>query len=119
MNYFLRDILAHMGVCTATGKIKVELQARFDELKEKWIVESCHISSVDQMISFDSYQEIIRMGWDAVPLLLRELDTPEPNHWFYALRIITGEDPIPKVDRGRIKKMAEHWLQWGRQRSFV
>ncbi|NJJ41556.1 phage holin, LLH family [Paenibacillus apii] len=42
-----------------------------------------------------------------------------PGHWFYALKIITGEDPVKKTDVGRVKKMAESWLEWGRERRVL
>ncbi len=31
------------------------------------------------------------------------------GYWFWALKAITGEDPVPAADRD----MTQHWLQWG------
>ncbi|MGO9273516.1 MAG: hypothetical protein ACLQOO_25315 [Terriglobia bacterium] len=53
-----------------------------------------------------------------VPLILAELRR-ELDHWFWALKAITGEDPVPAVRRGNMKEMAEIWLEWGRQRGYV
>ncbi len=57
------------------------------------------------------------MGVVAIPLILRDL-RQQPDHWFWALRSITGENPIQPKDRGRVVKMAEAWLEWGRQRGY-
>jgi hypothetical protein len=56
-----------------------------------------------------AYQQIIGLGPAGVPLLLRELER-EPDHWFWALRAITGEDPVPEEARGRLREMAAAWL---------
>ena len=52
------------------------------------------------------------MGPAAVPLILSELRR-EPDHWFVALKRITGDDPVPDEVRGNIEQMAEAWLRWG------
>lgn len=64
-----------------------------------------------------SYQQIIGMGKPAIALILQDLKK-EPDHWFWALRSITGENPIQPDDRGRLQKMAEAWLEWGRQHGY-
>ncbi|HEX7450259.1 MAG TPA: hypothetical protein VF306_22055 [Pirellulales bacterium] len=48
-----------------------------------------------------------------LPHLLREL-ARQPDHWFYALAAITGEDPIPAGAEGNVAAMTEAWLAWGR-----
>ena len=65
-----------------------------------------------------AYQEIIGMGWEVVSTLLRELES-EPDHWFWALSAITGEDPVANGDRGDILEMAQSWLEWGRTRNLI
>ena len=52
-----------------------------------------------------------RFGLPAVPLILAELRR-ELDHWFWALRAITGEDPVPAERRGNMKEMVEIWLEW-------
>ena len=46
-----------------------------------------------------AYREIIAMGEPAIGLILAELET-RPDHWFEALRALTGEDPVPPEARG-------------------
>lgn len=94
------------------------LEARFRELASAWMRDVINCSSVTQMSMHPAYQQIIGMGPDAVPLILRELER-EANHWFWALRSITGEDPVPPASRGRVREMAAAWLSWGRQRGLL
>ncbi len=52
-----------------------------------------------------------------IPLILRELEQ-RPNHWFVALRVITGVNPIQPEQRGRTKQMVEAWLKWAREHEY-
>jgi hypothetical protein len=63
------------------------------------------------MAMHPSYQRIIGLGPAALPLIFNEL-AREPDHWFWALKAITGEDPVPPSARGKLRKMTELWLQW-------
>ena len=65
-----------------------------------------------------SYQRIIGMGTDALPLIFEEL-RKKPGHWFWALHAITGAEPVPDQDKGRVKKMAEHWINWGKEEGII
>jgi len=65
-----------------------------------------------------AYQQIIGMGRSAIPLLLDELQQ-EPDHWFWALSAITGEDPVPLHMRGNVAGMTESWLKWGREHGWL
>ena len=65
-----------------------------------------------------AYQEIIGMGEVAVALILEDLKE-RGGHWFWALRAITGENPVPPEDAGKIRTMTEHWLRWGRSRGHI
>lgn len=96
---------------------QVELKETFIKLGLQWRSETKHMSLMNDMILHTAYQQIIGMGRDAVPLILEELSR-EPEHWFWALKSITGANPIKPEDRGRLKKMAEAWLDWGRQHGY-
>ncbi|MEH2253583.1 hypothetical protein [Nostoc sp.] len=96
---------------------QVELKDTFIKLANQWRSETKHMSLMSDMILHTAYQQIIGMGRDAVPLILEELSR-EPEHWFWALKSITGANPIKPEDRGRLKKMAEAWLDWGRQHGY-
>jgi hypothetical protein len=40
------------------------------------------------------------------------------SHWFWALREITGENPVAPEDRGYVDRMIQAWLAWGRERGY-
>lgn len=89
---------------------------RFRALAARWREECGHLSSVTEMILHPAYQQIIGMGPSVLPHVLDELER-RPDHWFWALRAITGEDPVRQHNRGRVREMAKDWLEWAeRQR---
>ena len=90
---------------------------RFRILAERWQAATGHLSSITQAAMHPAYQQIIGMGPDVVGLLLEEL-TRQPDHWFWALQSITGENPVPPPDQGTVPKMAAAWLAWGRQHGY-
>ncbi len=53
-----------------------------------------------------------------LPIIIREL-AKTPDHWFWALEAITGQNPVPQAERGRIKQMAQRWLDWARMERIV
>jgi hypothetical protein len=65
-----------------------------------------------------SYQRIIQMGSEVVPTILRRL-LVSPDHWFWALSCITGENPVPDVAVGDLKLMTEAWIDWGRRHGML
>jgi hypothetical protein len=95
---------------------------RFARLAEQWRRERAAMlsSSVARMALCVPYQEIIGLGPDAIRPILNELRTqPDPEHWFWALAAITGQNPVPIQSRGKTKEMAAAWLQWGRDNGYL
>jgi len=90
---------------------------RFERLANQWKAERGPASSVRRMAMNPAYQQIIGMGNEAVSLILHELEL-KPDHWFWALMAITSANPIPHEDRGKIKKMAEAWVRWGKENGY-
>jgi hypothetical protein len=91
---------------------------RFRLLAEAWKNDS-ELSSFSGLSALHpAYQQIIGMGKDALPFILDDL-LRTPNHWFWALQAITGENPIKAADRGNIEKMRFAWLAWGREHGFL
>ncbi|MEK6705300.1 MAG: hypothetical protein AABZ06_05885 [Bdellovibrionota bacterium] len=95
-----------------------QLPRKFDILAATWEWNNSLISSVEQLILLPEYQEIIGMGKDAVPLILQKLRA-QPSYWFWALKAITGENPIKPEDRGNLSKMTEAWLTWGAEHGYL
>ena len=97
---------------------RLDSSARFQRLADEWKKRSRHLSNTAQIAMLRPYQRIIGMGWDAVPFILAELQR-EPDQWFWALKAITQEDPVPPEAVGKVRLMAEAWIDWGRRRGLV
>jgi hypothetical protein len=94
------------------------LESRFKRLADRWRVKAEFLSSDSEIAMLPEYQSIIGMGPAAVPLILHELEA-QPDHWFWALAAITGENPTPPDKRGQIDVMREAWLAWGRSHGLI
>lgn len=93
-------------------------QLRFQLLKAEWESEVGYLSSMTEIAMHPAYQQIIGMGPITLPFILSTMEI-EPGHWFWALKCITGEDPVPPESIGRLKRMTECWLQWGREQGYI
>ena len=102
---------------TPASRQPATVEERFATLAAEWRAATATSSSIEDMCLHPAYQQIIGLGCEAVPLLLREL-ARRPDHWFWALRAISGVDPVPAADRGRVRKMAQTWLNWGREEGY-
>jgi hypothetical protein len=87
---------------------------KFQKLVGQWRNERGARSSITETVMMPAYQEIIGMGQTAFPLILAQLrsEGDEPDQWFWALRAITGMNPVKPEDQGNFQKMAQTWLQW-------
>jgi hypothetical protein len=85
---------------------------------KKWKEETRYLSSIHEIVMHPAYQQIIGMGKEALPYLLNELRW-RPDNWFLALKIITGEDPVPPEEKGNIFAMAQRWVRWGAMKGWV
>jgi hypothetical protein len=97
---------------------QTDLASRFRRLAERWREDTQFHSSISSLFMHPDYQEIIGLGREALPLILEDLASTRSD-WFWALRAITGENPVPAEERGQTDKMAERWLEWGRSRGFL
>lgn len=90
---------------------------RFHNLAERWRAETALVSSTTKAAMHRSYQQIIGMGASALPFIIQEL-RGEPEHWFWALIAITGQDPTSPEDAGNLTAMREAWLRWAERRGL-
>ncbi len=115
------DELEHQDWSSVLEAIELALhlhpspQQKFDLLAKKWLSETSLCSDSTQMSIHPAYQQIIGMGTLALPFIFRELEQ-RPNHWFWALQAITGENPVGDEQRGDIVLMSAAWLTWARDR---
>jgi hypothetical protein len=106
-----------MATTTAHPGLKDAAEKKFNKLRDEWKTKRGHEPSTTKIILIPAYQKIIGMGQDAIPFLLRELETDLDN-WFWALMMITDDDPVPKELRGDGEAMAKAWIQWGKELGY-
>lgn len=94
------------------------LSVQFKALVDQWKHDTEIASSADVIVKHPAYQQIISFGPAALPLILRELEV-NGGHWGFALKMITGISPIKPEDAGRIAKIRDAWLDWGRENSII
>jgi len=85
---------------TVTG-----IEERFRILRDRWKDSTYLMSSLHDMFLDQAYQSIIGLGPDVVPVILRET-AQNPDHWYWALRAITGENPVPESLFGDVEGMS-------------
>ena len=88
-----------------------KLKARFDELAAAWTSETACYSFKPQIVGHPAYRALLEMGPEILPLAIEELRTPA-RRWFYLLRDLTGESPVPPQAAGDVPAMAEAWVVW-------
>ncbi|HOB70602.1 MAG TPA: hypothetical protein PLD55_06515 [bacterium] len=93
------------------------LENEFETLKEKWKKEVKLTSSMTEIINNENYQKIIELGYDVIDFIYEELKK-EPDFWFYALKEITGADPVRSSNYGNLKAMTQDWISWFKSNGF-
>lgn len=93
-----------------------EVQRLFGELASEWREATVIESRLDRIVMHRSYQRIIGLGPQVVPYILADLQEA-PNHWFWALIAIVGEDMA--ADQTSLGAAAEAWLAWGRNAGLI
>lgn len=90
---------------------------RFRRLAAAWHRDTDYLSSMEDSENHPAYREIIRLGPEVVPLLLRDLEENH-THWFGALEAITGARPVPESAGGNIPRMVDAWLGWAKDNGY-
>jgi RNA polymerase sigma factor (sigma-70 family) len=90
--------------------VNENVEVVFREHYGKWYDETKYLSS-PKMFENKHYRDIISLGGNAVPCIIKKL-TEEPAHLFEALVEITGQDPVPESHWGDIEQMALDWVKW-------
>ena len=110
-------LLANVESFTTRTTASMADEQWFQMLVSGWRKERGATSSITKMAACPSYQGIIAIGRTAIPLILRQLESEgdEPDMWFWALKALTCNDPVPQEDQGDFIAMAKAWLSWGRR----
>jgi hypothetical protein len=93
----------------------------FKRLVKEWQEQRGAMSSITEAVLCPAYQSIIGMGADAVRFIFAQLldEGDEPDQWFWALKAITGADPVKDEDRGDFVKMGASWLEWAKNEGYA
>ena len=112
-------VFASDAVSTTTFGLEsvADLRATFDELAAVWKRETSMLAFVPQIAMHWAYQQIIGMGRSVVPLILERLRDRGPDHWFWALAMITRRDAA--VGTTSLRDATERWLAWGHEESLI
>lgn len=89
----------------------------FLKLKDKWKSETLYYSSSSHIFNNSAYKEIIALGSKSIPWIIRELKKTN-DHWFFALKKISGENPVNPNHYGLITKMKEDWIEWAQKNNY-
>lgn len=100
----------------ANKEIDQQIAGIFLSLRDNWKNQTAYLSSSTEIVNNPNYQQVIQLGEKVLPLIFEDLKK-EPDHWFYALNAITGEDPVKFEDRGNLNKMTQSWLEWWRTKN--
>jgi type I restriction enzyme M protein len=92
------------------------LATTFKELVATWRRDTSALSVLERKTMHPAYQTIIGMGVRALPLIFRELQR-NGDHWLWALRAITRDDPAGPDDT--FAEAVNAWLKWGRERGYL
>lgn len=110
------NTLAIVGTLAAA---RSQRERRFKRLVSEWKDQRNGYSSDPlELAMCVPYQKIMAMGPEVVPLILRELEQ-QPDHWFWALNMLTDSNPICPEHAGYFNEMVNDWLQWGRENGFL
>ena len=101
------------------GRIRVQdLENRFRELADRWEDETWMLSNTDQAIAHPAHEAIVRLGDQAVPLILKRMQT-RGGRWYHALHAITKANPVDPADHGNVAAIQQAWLRWGRDHGRI
>jgi hypothetical protein len=87
------------------------IEDRFSRLAQQWKSHIGGISDPQEIRQLPGFAELVRLGPDAIPLILRELEF-DSSYWFEVLAEIAGEDPTPAEQAGDVDAMIRAWKDW-------
>jgi hypothetical protein len=98
---------------TIDGEVKPfeDSRQKFEELSRSWNDWNLGKSVIDYH-DF-AFEQIVGMGADAVPFLLKKLAAGE-SEWIYALKCITGQQADTEEMVGDEDRVVDAWIRWGK-----
>lgn len=96
-----------------------ELESKFMELAEKWKDDTGLFSTTTKKVVNDIYLDIIGLGKDIIPFILRDLKNGGSANWHAALKALAKENPVPDNDSNKNRKVREAWVKWGENKKII
>lgn len=93
------------------------LAEKFRDLAETWRRGRGPHSSHEALVLSVPYQRIIALGPAAIPLIINEMRR-NPDHWFWALHVLTGVNPVIPQHYGDLRAMTADWLTWAAANGY-
>jgi hypothetical protein len=112
----LEYILPDVELKRADVSEKAELETIFNGLSKIWKDATGGLSLTTRRFSHPTYKAILRLGPEAVPLMLKELQQ-RPDWWFDALEFLTKENPAKPTDS--FEDAVSAWIDWGITKNLI
>ena len=93
-----------------------ELEQIFKGLVKSWQDATGGYSVTTRRYAHASYQAILVLKDDVVPLLLRELQE-RPDWWFEALKVLTKANPVKPG--ASFEEAVNSWVEWGKLNNKI
>lgn len=93
-------------------------EQRVRRLLASWREQTGFLSSSTARVAHPAYRELIALGPAALPFLFRDMQQTLDGHLSSALVAITGAQPVPPEEGGKIQKVAERWLAWAQENGY-
>lgn len=108
----------HAAFFNDTRDQEIQTRSALRRLAKRWLDEMGPSSNPRKLMAHPAFQEIVAFGAEAVPFLLREMQS-RPSLLVWALPRITNANPVPPASQGKIAEMARAWVMWGRDNNYI
>jgi hypothetical protein len=100
--------------------ISTNTEEAFQRLVTDWRDRTAHLSLFNGKYTDMAYFQLVGMGKEILPLVFQELEETTSD-WFVLLAAVAREDApvIPAEDNGRARRIANIWMEWGRERGYT
>ena len=87
-------------------------------LVEEWEEDVAVHSSTTIILAHPNHAKLVAMGMEAVPHIITLMRERSHLVLSFVLHEITGEQPIPPEDAGRVRRINEHWLKLAEEKGW-
>lgn len=81
-------------------------------LLDQWDDDVMVISSMEQIMEHPHVEALMSLGEDVVPLVIERMKSGNLSWGYFSLlHRLTGVDPVPEEERGKVQAMAQRWIE--------